>query len=59
MEGLVAEAKKHALDEELDPSLRDLAIVAQYPRMSHYGLAGFGTPAAYAEALGEKDGVSY
>jgi ferritin-like metal-binding protein YciE len=58
MEGLVAEAKKHALDEELEPSMRDLVIIAQYQRMSHYGLAGFGTAAAYAEALGEKDGAA-
>jgi ferritin-like metal-binding protein YciE len=55
MEGLVAEAKKHALDEKLGATLRDLVIIAQYQRMSHYGLAGFGTAAAYAEALGEKD----
>ena len=58
MEGLVAEAKKHALDEELEPSMRDLVIIAQYQRMSHYGLAGFGTAAAYAAALGEKDGAT-
>jgi ferritin-like metal-binding protein YciE len=58
MEGLVAEAKKHALDEELEPSMRDLVIIAQYQRMSHYGVAGFGTAAAYAEALGEKDGAA-
>jgi ferritin-like metal-binding protein YciE len=50
--------KKHALDEEPEPSMRDLVIIAQYQRMSHYGLAGFGTAAAYAEALGEKDGAA-
>jgi ferritin-like metal-binding protein YciE len=55
MEGLVAEAKKHAIDADLEGSLRDLVIIAQYQRMSHYGLAGFGTAAAYADALGEKD----
>jgi ferritin-like metal-binding protein YciE len=55
MEGLAAEAKKHALDANLEGSLRDLAIIAQYQRMSHYGLAGFGTAAAYADALGQKD----
>ena len=58
MEGLVAEAKKHALDEDLEPSMRDLAIIAQYQRMSHYGIAGFGTAAAYAAALGDKDGAT-
>lgn len=52
MEGLVQEATKHALESDLPPQLRDLEMVAQYQRMSHYGLAGFGTVAAYAEALG-------
>jgi len=55
MEGLVAEAKKHALETEYAGQLRDLAIVSQYQRMSHYGLAGFGTAAAYAKALGLQD----
>ena len=52
MQGLVQEATKHALQSDLPPQLRDLEMVAQYQRMSHYGLAGFGTVAAYAEALG-------
>jgi ferritin-like metal-binding protein YciE len=52
MQGLVSEAKKHALESDLPAELRDLEMIAQYQRMSHYGLAGFGTVAAYAEALG-------
>jgi ferritin-like metal-binding protein YciE len=55
MEGLVAEAKKHAGDGDFKGQLRDLVILAQYQRMSHYGMAGFGTAAAYAKALGLKD----
>jgi ferritin-like metal-binding protein YciE len=55
MEGLVAEARRHASETEMDPQLRDIVIIAQYQRMSHYGLAGFGTAAAYASALGMKD----
>ncbi len=58
MEGLVEEAKKHANEAEFDGQLRDLMIIAQYQRMSHYGLAGFGTAAAYAGALGLKDDVA-
>jgi ferritin-like metal-binding protein YciE len=58
MEGLIAEAKKHALADKLDPAMRDLMIIAQYQRMSHYGLAGFGTAASYATALGDKDGAA-
>jgi ferritin-like metal-binding protein YciE len=55
MQGLVAEATRHALASDLPPGLRDLEMIAQYQRMSHYGLAGFGTAAAYAEALGLAD----
>lgn len=55
MEGLVEEARRHALDAPLDPALRDLEMIAQYERMSHYGLAGFGTAMAYADVLGIKD----
>ncbi len=56
MEGLVTEAKKHALEAGIDDDdVRDVAIIAQYQRMCHYGLAGFGTAAAFADALGEDD----
>jgi len=53
MEGLVKEATKHITKEAPEsPELLDIVIIAQYQRMSHYGLAGFGTAAAYAKALG-------
>lgn len=57
MEGLVAEATKHCLEEEAPEKgpVLDAQIIAQYQRMTHYGIAGFGTAAAYAKALGEKD----
>ncbi|MEG3089554.1 ferritin-like domain-containing protein [Sphingomonas sp. PB4P5] len=56
MEGLVAEATKHVLEEgpEKGPLL-DVMIIAQYQRMTHYGIAGFGTAAAFAKALGLKE----
>jgi ferritin-like metal-binding protein YciE len=52
MEGLVEEATKHVLEEgpEKGPLL-DALIIAQYQRMTHYGITGFGTAAAYADAL--------
>ena len=58
MEGLVAEATKHTTEEapEKGPVL-DALIIAQYQRMSHYGIAGFGTAASYAGTLGLKDAV--
>ena len=55
MEGLVTEATKHVLEEGPDKGpLLDVVIIAQYQRLTHYGLAGFGTAAAYAKALGLK-----
>lgn len=56
MEGLVKEAKKHAIEEDIeDDDVRDVVIVAQYQRMCHYGICGIGTAKAFAEALGKKD----
>ncbi len=53
MEGLVKEATKHITKEApASEQLLDIVIIAQYQRMSHYGLAGFGTAGAYAKALG-------
>ena len=53
MEGLVAEALKHGIKEAPTVgALQDIEIIAQYQRMSHYGIAGFGSAAAYAKALG-------
>lgn len=59
MEGLVTEARKHGIQEAPgDSRLRDVEIIAQYQRMSHYGLAGFGSAAAYAKALGRTEDAS-
>jgi len=56
MEGLVAEAIKHTIDEApQDGPVLDAAIIAQYQRMTHYGITGFGTVAAFAKALGLQD----
>ena len=52
MEGLVSEAIKHTIEDapEKGPVL-DAAIIAQYQRMTHYGITGFGTVAAFSKAL--------
>ena len=53
MEGLVAEAKKHALQEDFsDDAVRDAQIISQFQRITHYGLAVYGTCKALAEELG-------
>ena len=52
MEGLASEAIKHTIDEAPDKGpVLDAAIIAQYQRMTHYGITGFGTVAAFARAL--------
>ncbi len=58
MEGLVREALKHGVEEAPKRGpLRDIAIITQYQRMSHYGITGFGSVASLAEALGEDEDV--
>ena len=56
MEGLVSEAIKHTVEDapKKGPVL-DAAIIAQYQRMTHYGITGFGTVAAFAKALKFQD----
>ena len=56
MQGLVEEAIKHTIEDapEKGPVL-DAAIIAQYQRMTHYGITGFGTVAAFSNALKLKD----
>ncbi|MGI4876286.1 MAG: ferritin-like domain-containing protein [Janthinobacterium lividum] len=52
MEGLAAEAIKHTIEEAPEKgAVLDAAIIAQYQRMTHYGITGFGTVAAFAKAL--------
>jgi ferritin-like metal-binding protein YciE len=52
MEGLVAEARAHAIEADIDDDdVRDASIIAQYQRMSHYGIAGYGTAHAFANRL--------
>ena len=59
MEGLVTEALKHGVKEApVAGELRDIAIITQYQRMSHYGITGFGSVAALADALGKREQVA-
>ncbi|UWQ21307.1 DUF892 family protein [Jannaschia sp. W003] len=53
MEGLVTEAREHALEESFsDDDVRDAMIITQYQRMAHYAIAGYGCVKAFAERLG-------
>lgn len=56
MEGLVTEALKHTIDDgPKKGAVLDAAIIAQYQRMTHYGITGFGTVAAFSKALKFQD----
>ncbi|WP_421860260.1 DUF892 family protein [Oceanicaulis sp.] len=55
MEGLVTEARAHALDADIsDDDVRDASIIAQTQRMTHYALAGYGVVRAFAQRQGLK-----
>ena len=54
MAGLIEEAME-TLDEDFSDAVRDAALLANIQRISHYGIAGYGTVCAYAMAVGEDD----
>ncbi len=59
MEGLCKEALKHGVKEApTDGDLKDIVLIAQYQRLCHYGITGFGSAKAVAQALGMKDHVA-
>lgn len=59
MEGLVAEARAHGIEADFsDEDVRDASIIAQYQRMTHYGISGYGTVRAFAARLGLEDEAS-
>lgn len=52
MEGLVAEARKHALEAQFEnDDTHDAAIIAYYQRLAHYAITGYGTLKAWAKRL--------
>lgn len=59
MEGLVREARAHAIEEGVGNSaVRDALIITEYQRMVHYAIAGYGCLAGLARRLdlgGEAD----
>ena len=52
MEGLVKEAKAHAINADIeDKDVLDASIITQYQRMCHYAIAGYGCLHAFAKRL--------
>lgn len=54
MEGLIEEGKE-VLEEDMEPEVRDAALIAAAQKVEHYEIAGYGTVRTYAELLGEKE----
>lgn len=54
MEGLIKEGQK-MMGEEMEPSVKDAAIIASSQKIEHYEISGYGTAQAYARELGLRD----
>lgn len=52
MEGLIEEAKE-LLEEDAEPEVLDVGLIACAQRVEHYEMAGYGCVRTYAELLGE------
>jgi ferritin-like metal-binding protein YciE len=50
MEGLIKEGQK-MMSEDMDPQVRDAAIIASCQKIEHYEISGYGTARAYANQL--------
>ena len=58
MEGLCKEAEEHGIKTEYeDKDAQDAMIIAQYQRMAHYAITGYGTAQAFAKRLGHDQDV--
>lgn len=57
MEGLVAEGGE-VIEEDMENSIKDAALIAAAQRVEHYEIAGYGCVRAYATKLGEDDAAT-
>jgi ferritin-like metal-binding protein YciE len=53
-EGLIKEGEK-MMGEDMDPAVKDAAIIASAQKIEHYEISGYGTARAYAKELGLKE----
>jgi ferritin-like metal-binding protein YciE len=54
MEGLIEEGKE-MMEEDMEPEVRDAALISAAQRIEHYEIAGYGTVRTYARLLGEEE----
>ncbi len=54
MQGLITEAQQ-VLEEEMEPSVLDAAIIAAAQKVEHYEMASYGTARTFAHMLGQHE----
>lgn len=54
MKGLVEEGAE-AIEEEAEPAIKDLALIAAAQKVEHYEISGYGSARALAEAIGNDE----
>jgi ferritin-like metal-binding protein YciE len=57
MEGLIKEGSE-VIDEDMDPDVKDAALIAAAQRVEHYEIAGYGTVRTIANLLGDREAAS-
>jgi ferritin-like metal-binding protein YciE len=57
MKGLVAEGGE-MIDEDFEGAVKDAGLIGAAQRVEHYEIAAYGTARAFAEILGNEEGVS-
>jgi len=54
MEGLIKEGEE-VMKEEIDPEVKDAALIAAAQKIEHYEISGYGTARTFAQALGHQN----
>lgn len=54
MEGIIEEGKEY-IEEDLEPEVKDAALISSAQRVEHYEMAGYGTVRTFAKLLGDED----
>jgi ferritin-like metal-binding protein YciE len=52
MEGLIEEGKEH-LEEDMEPAVKDAALIAAAQKVEHYEIASYGSARAWAQDTGQ------
>jgi ferritin-like metal-binding protein YciE len=55
MEGLIKEGKDIIEEEDMDPEVKDAAIISAAQRVEHYEIAGYGCVRTWANLIGENE----